>query len=713
MHDSCALRSVPWLEDSVSAEEQTDDEAEPWYSVRRFTGWFSDMSTVLSGFRVIGVGSTSGFDRSVLSFPKLMRDQSYRTNQLGEIDLSNPTRGCTDEDAGFVTMAFGFSVFFLCIAVAPPTCLGVWISLPVITGTLHWHEARDFLLIYYIALWDQFVLSLDCLTHWNCDFDWPEWFNIEALIEFFDDPMPFIYRSVDYLLSLQFYMKFDIDYLLQGGRELLKLNSVLAALKPVATQALKLWFFLSKICEEKRFSSSLHLILFSDCVPSRKDLKLAAMLSKLRRDRNKHPIKELKQKYTVHQLKIGSFTAKELKEVFSLLELKEAGYDCGQLKEAEFTAAQLSQEGFDKDQLKAAGYSANEMKEARFSAEDLKAAGYEATDLKSAGFTALLLKKAGFEVQALRQANFTAGQLKQAEFGAKALKDTGYSLSELRVAGYTATEIKTAGFDATEMKGAGFLATDLRKAGFRPAELKTAHFKAPDMKSAGFTVNDLKSAGYSLTEMHQAGFFEQHLKEAGFTAKEMREIGCEARALKTAGYNNRELQDAGFNAMELKAAGFSLSQLKGAGFNASQLKEAGFTANDLMNDGLFTVTQLKNAGFRLAELEVRTDQLAQVADAEMNVNDLIQSEQVTLEVIRTAKRNVGRSLNPTSWVSGKEVYIWTNQDLKNAGVSAPWICQKSANGEHRIPNGDTVCMYCHTATALDARDKDTAAVTSL
>ena len=73
--------------------------------VRTVTGWFRDMSYYLKGFRV----------RAIMQYPRLELSAEYRKEAIGEADLGGA-------DPGFVTMVYGFSVFFLCIALAPATC---------------------------------------------------------------------------------------------------------------------------------------------------------------------------------------------------------------------------------------------------------------------------------------------------------------------------------------------------------------------------------------------------------------------------------------------------------------------------------------------------------------------------------------------------------------------------------------------------------------
>ena len=80
-------------------------------------------------------------------------------------------------DANFINMAYGFSVFFVCIAVAPATCYGVWIGLPVILGTLPYSEAEVLIQLYYEELWDLFVSFADAVARLQIDWDWPDWFS--------------------------------------------------------------------------------------------------------------------------------------------------------------------------------------------------------------------------------------------------------------------------------------------------------------------------------------------------------------------------------------------------------------------------------------------------------------------------------------------------------------------------------------------------------
>ena len=51
-------------------------------------------------------------------------------------------------------------------------------------------EARDLLGNYYVNTWESFLRYIGCVQSFSCEFDWPEWLNFMALIDFFlDDPI--------------------------------------------------------------------------------------------------------------------------------------------------------------------------------------------------------------------------------------------------------------------------------------------------------------------------------------------------------------------------------------------------------------------------------------------------------------------------------------------------------------------------------------------
>ena len=168
--------------------------------IRNVTGWFRDMSYYLGGFKVLqllkfpqlqfdfelrwrgwereeitlwgGATLTRWFKRcgwQGVTIPYLWpfeRVPGYRKKTVGDVDIGR--------DAGFVVLSYGFSIFFLCIALAPPTCLGCWIGVSVITGSLPLGQAWGLLIAYYQSTWASFLLSISCILEFQCTWDWPE-----------------------------------------------------------------------------------------------------------------------------------------------------------------------------------------------------------------------------------------------------------------------------------------------------------------------------------------------------------------------------------------------------------------------------------------------------------------------------------------------------------------------------------------------------------
>ena len=126
----------------------------------------------------------------------------------------------------------------------------------------------------------------------------------------------------------------------------------------------------------------------------------------------------------------------------------EPSFTLAELKDA-FTLAELKAGGFTASELKAAGFTPTELKTADFTATELKAAGFTATELKAGGFTLVELKADGFTVTELK---------------------TAFTITELKVGGFTATELKAGGFTLVELKAAGFTASELKN-DFTLAEL--------------------------------------------------------------------------------------------------------------------------------------------------------------------------------------------------------------------------------------------------
>jgi len=102
----------------------------------------------------------------------------------------------------------------------------------------------------------------------------------------------------------------------------------------------------------------------------------------------------------------AGFTALDfLQNGWTLSDLQKLAFRAGQLKCTRTIPKQLKEAGYTVEQLKMAGYSLVQMKE-----------GFSLPELKQAGYTAWVLAKSGFGVKELEEAGFTSTELGNAGF---------------------------------------------------------------------------------------------------------------------------------------------------------------------------------------------------------------------------------------------------------------------------------------------------------
>jgi hypothetical protein len=108
------------------------------------------------------------------------------------------------------------------------------------------------------------------------------------------DPWGMIMDAVEHCIEMFFFLDLDLVRLLEASRDLLKLNTVLAALKPAAAGLMKMWCvqisdiqlrarlrlaLCCRFCISSFFVSqenpSVQLIFFADCLPSKHDIQRA------------------------------------------------------------------------------------------------------------------------------------------------------------------------------------------------------------------------------------------------------------------------------------------------------------------------------------------------------------------------------------------------------------------------------------------------------
>ena len=122
------------VEKGLSQREIKESVAANMKIIRGGVGWFRDMAFSLNGFNVRRIVRYCRISDTLFGIRNPLYTDEHRNDAVGELDVGG-------RDAGFVTLIYGFSVFFLCICIAPPTCFGVWIQWPVWMGTLPLDQA--------------------------------------------------------------------------------------------------------------------------------------------------------------------------------------------------------------------------------------------------------------------------------------------------------------------------------------------------------------------------------------------------------------------------------------------------------------------------------------------------------------------------------------------------------------------------------------------
>ena len=64
------------------------------------------------------------------------------------------------------------------------------------------------------------------IYNFEWEWDWPEWFNLEVLFEFFEDPWAMVDEAILHVIEMLGFLDLDLIRLLEASRDLLKLNTV-------------------------------------------------------------------------------------------------------------------------------------------------------------------------------------------------------------------------------------------------------------------------------------------------------------------------------------------------------------------------------------------------------------------------------------------------------------------------------------------------------
>jgi len=454
----CTYACVLWMEDDF-AQGKHPEVPEP--GIRMVTGWLRDVSAFRgrhTGHRCAYLNTFRVLD--IIKYPLVLLPGKYREDELG--DAADIGGG----DADFVTMVYGFGTFFVIIALAPATCYGIWISVPVFGGSLTYAEAFDLVLMYWeelLGLCRDFALSI---VHLELHWDWPEWFDPVLMWHFlqhFDDKIEEVWKTItDRVFGWVLFLHFDVDDLIVASRVLLEFNSVLAAVKPLVAAFAQLWIMSSNSlascmqCYSK--PHTLEMILFGECIPGKRQLRESVVKRNLRNDKRNG----MQMKYIINKYR-ESYSLADYKLVFAVADLKSAEYTAHELRRALFTFKELKRGGFDAASLKKEGFAVADLK-AEYTAHELTGAGYGILEISYAFGKHAVMEMLGRSIDAasMRQS------MSQEELNEHLREEQ--DIQKLREAGFAASELHGAGVKVEQLREGGFTEDNLEA--FLPAPRK-------------------------------------------------------------------------------------------------------------------------------------------------------------------------------------------------------------------------------------------------
>jgi len=454
----CTYACVLWMEDDF-AQGKHPEVPEP--GIRMVTGWLRDVSAFRgrhTGHRCAYLNTFRVLD--IIKYPLVLLPGKYREDELG--DAADIGGG----DADFVTMVYGFGTFFVIIALAPATCYGIWISVPVFGGSLTYAEAFDLVLMYWeelLGLCRDFALSI---VHLELHWDWPEWFDpvlIWHFLQHFDDKIEEVWKTItDRVFGWVLFLHFDVDDLIVASRVLLEFNSVLAAVKPLVAAFAQLWIMSSNSlascmqCYSK--PHTLEMILFGECIPGKRQLRESVVKRNLRNDKRNG----MQMKYIINKYR-ESYSLADYKLVFAVADLKSAEYTAHELRRALFTFKELKRGGFDAASLKKEGFAVADLK-AEYTAHELTGAGYGILEISYAFGKHAVMEMLGRSIDAasMRQS------MSQEELNEHLREEQ--DIQKLREAGFAASELHGAGVKVEQLREGGFTEDNLEA--FLPAPRK-------------------------------------------------------------------------------------------------------------------------------------------------------------------------------------------------------------------------------------------------
>ena len=170
-----------------------------------------------------------------------------------------------------------------------------------------------------------------------------------------------------------------------------------------------------------------------------------------------------------------------LRQYKTISEIKSAGYDINDLVKAGYSASDLKEFGYRAPELKTCGitlldlesaFSIIELREC-FTINEMKAAGYNIIQLKAAGYKADEMETSGYKLKDLLTGGFFYEGYNVKSSTAASLKEAGCTAGDLRqyAKGIYATTLREAGYDLEDLKKAGFYKHEILSANYTLEEL--------------------------------------------------------------------------------------------------------------------------------------------------------------------------------------------------------------------------------------------------
>lgn len=380
---------------------------------------------------------------------------------------------------------------------------------------------------------------------------------------------------------------------------------------------------------------------------------------------------------------------REIGEVFSATELKDAGWGAKYVILSGHTPQEVREAGFTIDDLRRTDVPTAEILRAGYNPRDLLAEGFTIRELKQAGYGPGRLRNAGVTIQDLRIAGISEREILKSHYPVKEMKEAGFTVSQLKNNGYTAYQLTIAGFPKSQIVQAGYSFWNLMRK--KNKSIGSAGMTYHDLLRAGLTLSEIRAmAGDTTMFIHGLGLSKIPLSEypsmgismaelrqliqergqdsnsermlylgtglvgSGATCAELISLGIDTQWMLSltavsanhsvadmiaAGYLFEDIVSAGLrpefvSAKELYTAGISLTRLREFGYSAQDMKLDGFSARDLVKAG-YSIAELRTNGFTVAEFNEAGVELNQLREGGFTLAEM-KAAGITLAQLKSA-----------------------------------------------------------------------------